>query len=369
MSAIKVNKCIPAFRQLEIFINSLGIIKTPEVYIYDKHGYINIDLLLQPLAISIKWFLKNAKFPTHYITIKKRIFINKYGLTKLLAQSKEVIAFQLQDCIYEIIYKLENTEISQIKDVDSHILTELNIYKAVEKRNQLILDDLTKELRQIQATNEICQVDNETLRDENETLRLNYDTLLLDYSKLKDITIKIASYIKYKNINKNTKTKLYEKLEDICEEVVEDLPELDSGDDYAYSINELKKQALSAKKKLNMITNTTNTITTSDVRKTYYIMNNVNVTFNSNGEKIHKWIVADKLPIDGTIMVNNITYDNYKKFSQDYRLGDIKQYIYEYIWFCDIDLTDINLKILVTVINIVQYLTESDIMQLISVLN
>ena len=191
--AIKVTDSTPETSQLETFINNLGIDKKAELYLYNNQAFINVDIIMQILSVDPKWFIKNSESPTHYITIKKQIYVNKYGLTKILAQSKEAVAFQLQDYIYEVIYKLETNKFVHQDDIESRAmlaktLAELDIYKTVEDNNKLMLSESEHELKQLETDYAILQQDNNKLLERYEKLLDDFSAINKEHESLKNIS-------------------------------------------------------------------------------------------------------------------------------------------------------------------------------------
>ncbi len=164
--------------QLATFVASLGIKDNIELYLCGKCVYINISVVLPVLSVDIEWFRKNAEIPTHYIIIKKNVYINKYGMTKLLGQSKQPAAYVLQDYLYELFYKVE-TEGSVCKeDVVSRkklitLSDEVNTYKSIIEKTQDAVEIAKEEARQAINDNAMLELENTKLLDQVEQLELD----------------------------------------------------------------------------------------------------------------------------------------------------------------------------------------------------
>ena len=142
--AIRVRTETSESKQLQVFVRNLGATETAELYMVGNLAYMKINLLLQLLSVSEKWFINNSVEYTfdsleipHYIKLKKGIYVNKYGITKLISQSKEAVAFKLQDYIYEVIYKLEKNGTVSMDDIESRKELERTLvqFQEVQDRN------------------------------------------------------------------------------------------------------------------------------------------------------------------------------------------------------------------------------------------
>jgi hypothetical protein len=360
--AVKVSSTTPETAQLEVFVNNLGVEQKAEIYLYNKQAFINAEIILPLLSVDQKWFIKNAESTVHYIIIKKRLFVNKYGLTKLLAQSKEAVAFQLQDYIYEVIYKLETTGSVAISDISSRndlvkTLTELDVYKSTEARNQTVLRETEDELRILQNDYIATEQQLGKVTELYDNLLSEHYALTKEHNALKLISKKLASYVKLQSSKSTAKDKILEELYDI--EEVDDEADVD--------IDDMKKQAIQAKQELVKINKSLpkkKKPVDQNELKQYYIMRSSDSTFaRDTDEELYKWSIVSELPGE-EIKILDETYTDFKKFSQDYALGDISQTTYEYIWYCDITLTATFNQLLTKIFNILPYISEQSVLQI-----
>ena len=153
MSIVRIKDSDENTGPLEIFIRDLLGVSTNEkiieIYMYNDQAYIIADPLVPILGVQLQWFEKNAVNPTHFIKIKRRIFVNKYGLTILIAHSKEQVAFTLQDYIYETIYRLEKHGSIKTSDIQArkellNCMEELAIYRKKEDDSVSLINNQTQ---------------------------------------------------------------------------------------------------------------------------------------------------------------------------------------------------------------------------------
>jgi hypothetical protein len=179
---------------LEVFVKSLGVQTKAEIFLCNNTAYINIELVLLILSVELSWFIKNASSPEHYIKMNNNsIYINKYGMTKLLGQSKEQVAYRLQDYIYELLYLVETKGKVSIDDVQSrHDL--IDSYHETLKEYKEVNDTLRCDYALTDAENSKLKTEISKLTDENEDLQ---DEL----KHITNIANKLAKYVKLKVVN------------------------------------------------------------------------------------------------------------------------------------------------------------------------
>ncbi len=325
--AIKVKKSTPETTQLEIFIAGLGVQEKAEIYLYNQKAYININLILPVLSVSSEWFVKNAENRLHYIIVGGKIFVNKYGLTKLLGQSKEAVAFDLQDYIYEVITKLETDGTVSTSDVKSRnklskTLAELNIYKASDVHNQIVIKEITDELEVLRSDYGMLEAEYNKLHNEQKKITSDYEESKNLVDKLKQVNECIVLKCKVKNPAEMLQ-KIYDKykVETDVNTNIDDI-ELPSGE--LTSPKSSKKPKKAATKK------------DSSGKKEYYIMQSVYPTTDDN----YIWRIIDVLPQDD---LKN--YEDYRQFSDAVRMGEPCGY-YNELWHSDICLTEAQTNLL-----------------------
>lgn len=362
---------LPEAKELEVFVKNLGVGLKPTLYLYEKYVYINIDMLLPVLSVELKWFKKNADYEIHYIIIKKKVFINKYGLTKILAQSKEAVAFLLQDYIYEVIHKLETNGIVSKDDVISReellkTLSELNLYQVADDTNKTINAKLRDELNELDIHYTIQHNQLTQLRETHTKLEDDYDELESRFKKLQDIATSLAKYIRFSK----------KKLSDAETSIVEELDDSDYDDGMTRSGKHIYREAFKAKKALKKTLAKPKLAETpiSDIapvnKQSYYIMIS-NETVVINNTQMHRWKLTTSLPklnyskiktpqkcqvIDGMELLieqEGKKYKDFKDFSTSCSIENIT-HEYDYLWYNDIALSKKEFNLLNTILDIIE---------------
>lgn len=331
LKAKKLNNAEIQKSQLATFVASLGIKHNIELYLCGEYVYINIDILLPVLLVDPVWFRKNAEIPTHYILIKKNVYINKYGMTKLLGQSQQPAAFMLQDYLYEIFYKVETDGTISRDSIVSRskliaLAEEISTYKAIIEKNQDAVELAKEEAKSVMNDNSILELENNKLIEqitqlETDTVELNTE---IDYYK--NLASTLAKYVRVR-AKKPPNEAYSESLDDL------DDPDNDNEAELALiTANALKAKktlagTLAAKaaktkpiakqtaKKVNIQTNI------------YFIMRSINVVDNDSN---YHWSITNTKPTDDIIdiseevMAGNLTYTEHQnicyrqvEFSED----------------------------------------------------
>jgi len=412
VKVIKVTKSIPQTAQLETFISSLGVkSQNTELYLCNSNAYINSNIILDLLSVDIKWFLKNAESPTHYLKLSKGVFINKYGMTKILAQSKEAVAYKLQDYLYELLYKVETDGFVSIENLPSRDMLndsldeliktkqELELYKTCADNNHKISLTIKEDADQVARSYAELKESNGKLQEQYDALIEANQGLAEESEIYRQLASKLAKYVRAKS--KTPPIEAYDNSLDISDCDGEENDE----------VAELKmvEEAVNAKKKLaTMIKNHTSAIKAN--RKKQPIVPEIKVikkqSFKSmfddddgtetiteqiqpvqpakpvnvnvptglggvikrgkndprqysvlQGEKyldedcqgIYRWMLTDKPTVEGT---NGETIDT--------PLGQMK-------WYCDVLLTDEKRKMILLFLSLQQFYTEEVILQLLNI--
>lgn len=214
--AIKVTKSTDKTAQLETFVASLGVTSKAELYLYNANAYININIILPILSVDLSWFVKNAEINTHYIKLSKGVYINKYGMTKLLGQSKEVISFKLQDYLYDIFYQVEtkgSVTRSEIKSRDElikaanlsdkleDVTKELELYQTVEMSNRDLITNLSTSFEILKNDYAALDAENQILNDKFIDLQDDYKQLSIEHNHLQLIANALAKHVRIKKSN------------------------------------------------------------------------------------------------------------------------------------------------------------------------
>lgn len=187
--------------QLEAFVAKLGVTYKVKIHVENNLSYINCQVLLPILSVDLKWFLKNAESPIHYVTVKKEIYVNKYGMTKLLGQSKEAVSFKLQDYLYELLYLVETNGTVSIEDSESRdvLLDELKLYKTIENNNAEIVQEATENLAQLKMDYGVLENKFDKLTSINEELEGELFEAKASAEHFKTIAEKLARYVRAKS--------------------------------------------------------------------------------------------------------------------------------------------------------------------------
>jgi hypothetical protein len=183
-------------KQLETFLASLGVANTLNLYVYRSDTYLNIDILLPVLSVDLKWFIKNSEAPMHYIKLPDGYYVNKYGITKLLAQSKQAVAFLLQDYLYELLYITETKGYVKASDLK----TRDALADCLEDSCALI-DELKQNNTQLHSDYCIQEMENEEHKKKILELESANDALSKENEHLKDVANKLAKYVRIKHPN------------------------------------------------------------------------------------------------------------------------------------------------------------------------
>ncbi len=210
--------------QLCKFVHALGVKENLTVYNFKNTIYINIEFILPVLLVKQKWFKDNSESPTHYIIIDKNIYINKYGMTKLIGQSNQPASFKLQDYLYDLFYQVETKGYA-----DKTIAT----YKEVNNNINGQIELLNAQISELRVDLALSEDEIKTLKHQNETLEL----MSHDVEYYKNIATTLAKYVR----NKSKKH--------IPEAFDENL-DIDVQEDSEPNVDDLLKDALNAKHKL-----------------------------------------------------------------------------------------------------------------------
>ncbi len=205
LKAVKLSTNAPQAQHLSLFVASLGVTNKLEIYSCENNVYINADIITPVLSVDLKWFHKNAESPTHYLRINKTTYINKYGMTKLLGQSKQEAAYKLQDYLYELFYKVETDGYVERDDLISrkklmNLEENITLYKAIIENNQSTIEE--SQAATTTALNEchILETENAQLKDEICRLEQEIKDINEELSSTKAIATKLAKYVRVKSV-------------------------------------------------------------------------------------------------------------------------------------------------------------------------
>lgn len=372
LKATKVSKTTQATAPLETFVASLGIQTKAELYSANGVVYVNSDVVTPVLGSDLKWFTKNAEVPLHYIIIKKKIYINKYGLTKLLAQSKEAVAFKLQDYLYELLYQVESKgTVSKADVVSRHelikTLSELDIYKSIDTHNKLIIDEKDDSLKQLRADYAELDTTHDKLKEDHNALLEQHRELEESYEQLKDAAKKIAKLVRIKSKNP------VEEVDMILTDGEDEDEELSSKqiEILESEVKEAKK-TVNSRKKAGAPKRAPVPKKSKVDKKLFYLMRSASHLYDDDGTELSRWHLAESIPED-SIVVDRTTYETFKDYCNDYNLGviDPSKNRYEYLWYEDVFLTEYSSRIISIILRMLNFIDRqkiSEVLELIKIL-
>lgn len=300
MSAIKLTQHSAKAEQLSVFIQSLvGQSKTIDLYKYKDLTYVNIDILLPILSVEKKWFLSNSESPLHRIKIAGNDYVNKYGITKLLGQSKQKAALRLQDYLYELFYEVETKGTVSKDDLSSRdelisTLEELNKYKILETDRIQMFMEKKKEADAMR--NDVIALEQEiiALKEKISSLEEDNQALQDEVDLYKPAAIKLAKYVRIKSKAPP------KEAHDLAEDDDDDLPD--------------EKEVLDAKQLIkNPPKKRQVTITTPLTQVDYYIMR----SSDTHHDTSYKWAITDNPPSNELKQMSREIINNYASTSLD----------------------------------------------------
>ena len=357
-----------ATKQLEVFTNSLGVEAKAVIYMYGKHAYINADIVLPVLSVSVKDFKKASTQGIDYIVLKSNLYVSKYGLTKLLAASKEQAAYMLQDYIFEVMYKLETDGQVSITDVDARKQlcmkqAEIEIHEMASSVNERTVHDMADQMRALNSDYAVVNAENKQLAEMIDDLNQQLATSQSDYKNLFKQAKKLARYVRFNTVKK-----------------IKEVDELDSSGDELeeaqINIDAIRDQGMNAKRSMNKYTSKGRARrpkskapeSKKEIKKLFYVMQSTQSFPGADGTPIHSWKIIERLPANDDILtVSGHQYNSFKEFSEDYRLGGLQQDEHDYIWYSDLIITDVMCEALKKMTDLIQYVSCETYVRIIEV--
>lgn len=333
-------------KPLETFMATIGIHEPVEIYMYVDRAYVNINRILIALSVDAKDFKKRAEVTIDYITINNTMYVNKYGLIKILANSREAIAYMFIDYIFEVIYKLEHNGSVNISDVSSReelvkVLGELNLYKSTEELNISRVEYVERELQQYKADLEIVECENNQLANDKNIIEEQLVDLQEKYNIVQDAAKKLAIYVK---LTGNLTAKKQASLDalDIDDEISSDIANADISDE---DHEDIKSLALDAKKQLasKLMAKPSKQVKEISEKSKYYVLQST-TKYYTDDQPAYNWVITPTLPTFPWL------HTDFKAYSSDYRLGGIETSV-SHIWFADTILTNSSFKLINIVFN------------------
>lgn len=316
--------------ELQKFLQKNDVSTQIEIYLYMNNYYINANIIVEALDINISQI-------SNYITIRKKVFVNKYDVPYLITSSKSKLRFELQDMILNMLYSLG--------------------------KNQSIMDSANQEAELAKLKDEISVITfhyEETIK-ENKSILRSYSDLEKENFKLKYIIKELSKYVK-------TKTKIPSSLmlDTILEEEYQDeenqVEDDKSSKKQDNTDKEIERESLLSNAKIairsfNMLEKRKNR-----VLNVKYILRSV-VKYYNNEQEVYQWQISAELP-----RISRDKSISFKDISNEIKLTGINTYDLDFIWFMDVNISEKKEKILSLIIENFKYLGESVILELINIL-
>jgi hypothetical protein len=272
-----------------------------QAYICQETIYLKLDALLKRLDLtSVKLISKK-----HYIKIKGELYINKYGLVKVLGLAN------IDDKLHDLLFELVNPSTNLDED-----------YDAKESIDNLRCDVFN------------LQTENKKLTSENAELTTINEELETEVTRITEIASKLSTYIKSKPSKSSSKIEV-------------DLDEFDNGSDVDESVvhkvvSDIKRPNPKPKKR------------TTKLEKQFIITKPYSLLRSAEGSWAeYAWELTDK-PIS----------DKFKRDSSEYALDELSDPPAEMIWYADLELTEEKKKMILLFLSLKERCAESIIIQL-----
>jgi hypothetical protein len=308
------------------FIKGLGVNYEIKMYEIDEGNarvFINANMIFHILSSDIKGFQKKAEQVTHFLIINKEVYVNKYGLMMLIADSREKIAFRLLDYIFEVIYKLETQGVVKIDEVESrNYLKEIEMYKVLDEYNEEHTRKLADELEEIRGELIYTKQKYNEAADNCDMLEEELNKVSKERDVLEESAKTLAKYVKASS--KSIPVEAY---------IVED----DDDEDIQQPIATLRKEAMRAKK---LIKKPIVVPTEKPFYATYYIVYNPSVTNDDH----YEWFIVNYLPNDGPFVLKNVKYNTYEEYSEAWKLHGVEDPCRKIIYHSKVDLSETMIK-------------------------
>ena len=156
---------------LNAFLQTVGVDKVINLYRYSANPpeyanltYINVEPILPILSVPLDWLRRNTRDPRYYIEVNRKVYVSKYGITKLIAESREEISFKLQDYLFELLYMAETQPMVNTADLKSR--TEL--LECIEKITNSLTEykaETAEEIAELRCTYGELEEENKRLNN------------------------------------------------------------------------------------------------------------------------------------------------------------------------------------------------------------
>lgn len=179
------------YKQVMVFLGTLGIKKKLGVVVCGDLLYINMEILVPILDVTPDWMIRNSEVTTYYIMYKNRVYVNRYGLMRLLSQSKQAVAFKIQDYFMELMYHVETKGQVSIEDVQSRA----RLSEYIENAGTL-LDTITKKSDTLAMEKEALIDELRAAQERNDSLMEELTVALHTNQEYQDIAARLVKYVR-----------------------------------------------------------------------------------------------------------------------------------------------------------------------------
>lgn len=190
---------------LNAFLLTVGVAKTINLYKYSDNPpeyanltYINVEPILPILSVPVDWLRRNTRDPRYYIEVGRRVYVSKYGITKLIAESREEISFKLQDYLFELLYTAETQPNMNAVDLKSR--TEL--LECIEKITSSLTEykaETSEEIADLRCTFGEMEDENKRLTILCEQQSVQIEGLEGELSDMRKIASTLAKFARNKS--------------------------------------------------------------------------------------------------------------------------------------------------------------------------
>lgn len=268
--AVKITATSYAAKQLQSFIESLGIKSSVSLYKYDDKVYIDMSPLIRILSVDFKDFAKTSERKVHYIVIKKVPYVNKYGITKLISLSKQEVAFKLQDYLYELFYLSETKGEVSHADLTTRsafldsISEAESLSSIIDEENKKVIDEAYETIATLKCDLSVVESKYQNLLNDYKILSEKSENDVVELDNLRDISNKLARYVKIKS--KKPPDVVFSECLDTIDEEVSDLDE----DEKKIIVKDAVESKKKIRKRITKTSSTSSSTSSSDLLYIYY---------------------------------------------------------------------------------------------------
>lgn len=363
---------------LRKFFNGLNITQHSLIYMFGDHAYIDANALVPVLKVSLTKFVNSSKRGEHYIHIKRVLYVNKYGLTRLIGNSNTEASRRLQDYIFEVIHRLETTGMVRVEDVESReklldLTDQLRVSHIENSHNVQLLKQVQDDLTELRTDYREASARSDEYQSKLNATEQELAELQLHFDKYHSIATRLARHVRFSS---NIKSR-------VTHDAADEVSDLSDESDSEVSKERITRAAVLAKKEFSRIKKEKKPKVTRGKsaaqcknceQHIYYLMKSTDSYTDQSGNILYRWKVENTFPnthiVDGVktnqpIEFNHVTYMNFKDFSIDWNLGghDVAP-PYDYVWCRDLLLRDTEYNQLGTLLTLITRATETSMLEL-----